>query len=251
MSAASRRNVRGGEEARRKGKIESVDAGNRRGLVYTSPGEGKRALLAVCCGDELEAMLPDMAERLEPMIGKAISPFALASIADVDWDADYSPWPSNELPGRAMAGDADALLKVIEGPLLTAARERLGDVASLGILGYSLGGLFALYAASRADSPFEYAASVSGALWYEGFVEYAADAPFPRLRRAYVSLGRREAKAARGPMGRSAAASETVYGMLSARLGADNVAFEWNNGNHFFEVPQRVAKSVAYLCGLQ
>ena len=231
-----------------KGTVEPVVAAGRRGVLYISPGEGKRALLIACCGGEFEAMLPDIAARLEPAVGKTISPFALASLTDVDWDADYSPWPSNELPGRAMTGGADALLEVIEGPLLEAVRERPGGFDAPGILGYSLGGLFALYAASRPDSPFERAASVSGALWYEGFVDYAAAAPFPRLKRAYVSLGRREAKAARGPMGRSAAASEAVFSLLEARLGADSAAFEWNNGNHFFEVPQRVAKSIAYLC---
>ena len=38
----------------------------------------------------------------------------------------------------------------------------LGNVERAGIIGYSLGGLFALYAASLADAPFECAASVSG-----------------------------------------------------------------------------------------
>ncbi|MBQ8954152.1 MAG: hypothetical protein IJ048_08555, partial [Clostridia bacterium] len=106
------------------------------------------------------------------------------------------------------------------------------------------------YAASRAGAPFEGAASVSGALWYEGFVDYVTKAPFPKLRRAYVSLGLKEAKTSRGAMGRGKAAAEAVYGELAARLGPENAAFEWNNGNHFFEVPQRIAKAIEYLCKL-
>lgn len=233
-----------------KGIVEEMRAGARRGMLYASPGDGPRTLLVACCGDRLEAMLPDMERALAPQIGKAIGPFALTSLTDIDWDADYTPWPSAELPGREMAGRADALLEETQGPLLAAARERLGDAARVGILGYSLGGLFALYAASRPDSPFDCAASVSGALWYEGFAEYAARAPFPRLRRAYVSLGLKEAKTARGPMGRGKAASEAVFRELAARLGPENAAFEWNNGNHFFEVPQRVGKAIAFLCKL-
>ena len=92
-----------------KGKTERLRAAGREGLMYVSPGSGGRVLLAACCGDRLEEMLPDMAGQLEPMIGTALRPFALVSGPDVDWDADYTPWPSSELPGRAMAGRADAL----------------------------------------------------------------------------------------------------------------------------------------------
>lgn len=233
-----------------KGKVETISTANRRGLLYASPGEGARTLLVTCCGDELADMLPDMAATLEPMVSKAISPFALASIPDIDWDRDYTPWPSIELQGRDMAGGADRFIAETQAPLLESAEIALGNVERAGVIGYSLGGLFALYAASLADAPFECAASVSGALWYERFVDYAASAPFPRLKRAYVSLGRKEAKVNRGPMARNAEAIEAIYALLAARLGGDNAAFEWNNGNHFFEVPQRVAKAIAYLCKL-
>ena len=233
-----------------KGSIEELTVGARRGLVYVSPGEGERALLVTCCGDELEAMLPAIEAVLAPKIGRSVRPFALASLPEVDWDADYTPWPSDELNGRHMAGHADALLDETQGPLLEAARVRLGGVAQTGVLGYSLGGLFALYAASREGAPFDCAASVSGALWYEGFVDYAAQAAFPKLTRAYVSLGLKEAKTSRGPMGRGKAAAEAVHSLLAVRLGPENAAFEWNNGNHFFEVPQRVAKAIEYLCKL-
>ena len=161
-----------------KGTCEALRVNGRQGVLYLSPGEGPRSLLVACCGDELEAMLPDLERALAPQLGRVVSPFALASLREVDWDADYTPWPSTELNGREMAGRADALLGATQGPLLSAALDRMGGAARLGILGYSLGGLFALYAASKADSPFDCAASVSGALWYERFADYAAAAPF-------------------------------------------------------------------------
>ncbi|MBR3504676.1 MAG: hypothetical protein IKO07_10625 [Clostridia bacterium] len=233
-----------------KGTCETLRVGGRRGVLYLSPGGGVRALLVACCGDRLEDMLPEIERFLAPRMEADVSPFALASLPDADWDADYTPWPSTELNGREMAGRADALLDATQGPLLSAALDRLGGAARVGILGYSLGGLFALYAASKPDSPFDCAASVSGALWYERFADYAAQAPFPRLMRAYVSLGLKEAKTSRGPMGRNKAASEAIHALLAARLGDENAAFEWNNGNHFFEVPQRIGKAIAYLCKL-
>ena len=51
-------------------------------------------------------------------------------------------------------------------------------------------------------------------------------------------------------MARNQAASEALLALFRARLGGENAAFEWNNGNHFFEVPQRIAKGIAYLCKL-
>ncbi|MBQ8953236.1 MAG: hypothetical protein IJ048_03905, partial [Clostridia bacterium] len=92
-----------------KGRIEELTVGARRGILYASPGEGERALLVACCGDELEDMLPEIEAKLAPKVGKTLRPFALASLPDVDWDADYTPWPSSELSGREMAGHADTL----------------------------------------------------------------------------------------------------------------------------------------------
>ena len=49
---------------------------SRQGILYISPGKGERTLLIACCGDELEAMLPDIERMLMPQIGKTLSPFA-------------------------------------------------------------------------------------------------------------------------------------------------------------------------------
>ena len=53
---------------------------------------------------------------------------------------------------------------------------------------------------------------------------------------------------------RAIAAVATVPLALTQCLGVANaianVGTFTNNGNHFFEVPQRVAKAIAYLCKL-
>ena len=133
-----------------KGKIRPLRAAGREGILYVSPGEGERALLVACCGDEIEGMLPTIAEALEPLIGKTVRPFALSSLPDVDWDADYTPWPCDELPGRAMTGGADALLDYLQGPFLAAAREALPDAAETGIqYGKLCAYLYSAYAVLR------------------------------------------------------------------------------------------------------
>ncbi|MCI5547447.1 MAG: alpha/beta hydrolase-fold protein [Clostridiales bacterium] len=223
--------------------IENVDIAGR--MCGVMAGKRPRTLLLLCCGPEPEELL----EALRPLC-PALDAAALAFPKGVEWDRDYAPWPSDELRGRPIDGGGAALYRETVDALLPALKARFDGVERTGIIGYSLGGLFALYAASQSDSPFDCAASVSGALWYEGFADYAAGAPFPRLSRAYLSLGRREAGHGRGPMGRVDVATQRIAGALSTRLGDENVRFEWNNGGHFFEIPQRLGRAITWLCKL-
>lgn len=223
--------------------IESVDIAGRTCGVTT--GKRPRTLLFLCCGPEPEELL----EALRPRC-PALDTAALVFPKGVEWDRDYAPWPSDELHGRPIGGGGAALYREMVDVLLPAVKARFDGLEHVGVIGYSLGGLFALYAASQSDSPFDSAVSVSGALWYEGFENYAASAPFPRLSRAYLSLGRKEAGHGRGPMGRVSTATERVAGTLSARLGEENVCFEWNNGGHFYEIPQRISRAITWMCKL-
>lgn len=65
------------------------------------------------------------------------------------------------------------------------------------ICGYSLGGLFALYALTHADA-FAACACVSGSVWYEGWTDYLHGLDQDLSGRfAYLSLGTKERRAAR------------------------------------------------------
>ena len=223
--------------------IEYVDmAGTTCGVMA---GEKPRKLLFLCCGPDPEELLGS----LQP-ICPALDRIVLAFPQNVDWDRDYAPWPSEELRGRPIGGGGMALYRSMVDELLPALKARFSEIESIGVVGYSLGGLFALYAASQCDSPFDCAASVSGALWYEDFEDYVASASFRHLSQAYISLGRREAGRGRGPMGRVSVATEHITHHLAECLGDDNVTFEWNNGGHFYEIPQRMNKAIMWLCKL-
>ena len=223
--------------------IEFVDISGRTCGIMA--GRNPRMLLFLCCGPEPQELL----ESLQP-ICPALDETVLVFPQWVEWDRDYAPWPSDELHGRPISGGGAALYREMVDELLPALKIRFSNIEHIGVIGYSLGGLFALYAASRSDSPFDCAASVSGALWYEGFENYAEGASFKSLSRAYLSLGRREAGRGRGPMGRVNTATEQIVQNLTARLGVENVLFEWNNGGHFFEIPQRMGRAITWLCKL-
>lgn len=111
------------------------------------------------------------------------------------------------------------------------------------ILGYSLGGLFALWALCE-TSVFGSGASVSGSLWYPGFTEYFRAHMPRREQRVYLSLGDREPFGGPPVMRTVGARTEEIASLLSGS-GRD-VIFEWNRGGHAKAVENRWKKAVRY-----
>ena len=75
---------------------------------------------------------------------------AVAVITGVDWDADLSPWaaPRAFARGEDFAGNARNYRKELTGKIVPAVEAKLpAPVRTRAIAGYSLAGLFALYAA--------------------------------------------------------------------------------------------------------
>ncbi len=200
----------------------------KRPCVLCLPERAEQPIPLFLChvGPEAEQLFADVF-RVLPKDGPL---FALAAATDVSWDRDYTPWPSDCLPGRTFSGGADAYLDFVEASLAPWAGRTVQSRARYH-LGYSLGGLCALYALTR-DSGCAGAASVSGALWYPGFVRFfqenRPDAP------VYCSLGRAESRTRNPVICTGAQCAQEI----AARPGD---RFEWTNGNHFFEIPQRIA----------
>ena len=94
------------------------------------------------------------------------------SIAIHDWQREMSPWPAAALSkdGESFSGGADVYLENLLSVILPWATERIhGKASFIGIAGYSLAGLFALYALYKTDA-FTRVASMSGSLWFPGIM---------------------------------------------------------------------------------
>ena len=137
-------------------------------------------------------------------------------------------------------------LKLLLDAVIPKTLDRLGTAPRFtGIAGYSLAGLFALYALYRCDA-FGRAASMSGSLWFPGFAEYVAEHGPVRLPdRVYLSLGDREA-ATRNPYLKTVADSTGTVADLFGKQGAE-VIRETNPGNHFRDAALRSAKGIRAL----
>ena len=113
----------------------------------------------------------------------------LAEFGEIDWDRDYSPWEASS-GGRHFSGGAERLIAFL--PDFTAELEkRFGRFGSVYLCGYSLGGLFALYADALWDEPrLCGAASCSGSTWFPGWLEFQR--LHPLRGRIFLSLGGKE-----------------------------------------------------------
>ena len=172
-------------------------------------------------------------------------PFVLVEVSVPQWNDDMTPWPGPALRHGAQpfGGGADAYLDTLSRCIVPKVERMMAFApAWRGIAGYSLAGLFALYAAWTTPL-FDRVASMSGSLWYWGFAEYLRDAaPLSPLRYAYLSLGKEEGKT-KDP---TLAAVDECTQWVKACLGDRGVAvtYESNEGNHFSDPEGRTAKGV-------
>lgn len=120
------------------------------------------------------------------------------TISGLNWEAELSPWAAGDLfkYSEMFTGGADVYLKLLTEEIMPQAESMLpGKIAWRGLAGYSLAGLFTVYALYKTDL-FSRAASMSGSLWYPGFKDFALQSAICKTTQyLYFSLGDKEARA--------------------------------------------------------
>lgn len=163
--------------------------------------------------------------------------FRLIAVKIQDWNRDLSPWEAPAVFGKeAFGGGAEQTL----AELLRLCPEK--DKHCF-IGGYSLAGLFALWAACRTDA-FAGVAAASPSVWFPGFTDYVQEHGL-QCGRVYLSLGDREEKTRNPVMATVGDRIRALSAWLSAR-GTDCV-LEWNPGNHFRDPDLRTARAFAWM----
>ena len=174
--------------------------------------------------------------------------FTLVAISNLDWNHDMAPWdnPAVFKGGEPFTAGADDYLRLlVEEILPRAEKDLIGTPVWRGIVGYSLAGLFALYAICQTEV-FSRVGSISGSLWFPGLKQYIfTHEPKRPPDRIYLSLGDRENKT-RNPILRSVQQNtEEIYDFYRS-LGLDAV-FQLNPGNHYDRAAERTAAGIAWL----
>ena len=172
----------------------------------------------------------------------------LVAVSNLDWNHDMAPWdsPAAFKKGEPFTGGADDCLRpLVEEIIPRAEKELVGPPAWRGIAGYSLAGLFALYAIYQTDV-FSRVGCMSGSLWFPGFKEHIfSHEPKRRPDCIYFSLGDKEAKT-RNPILKTVQENTEEIQTFYQNKGIDTV-FQLNPGNHFVQGIERTIAGIQWL----
>ena len=201
-------------------------------IEYGDPGA--RAVLIQPVGDQDTSYLDSELEMLYKLSGGG---FRLVAFRVDDWNRDLSPWRAPPVFGSE--GFGDGAPATLEGILET----MRDDTKEYYIGGYSLAGLFALWAVYQTGA-FSGVAAASPSMWFPGFTEYMKENAI-RTGSVYLSLGDREEKTRSPVMATVGGRIREARSILTGR-GVDCI-LEWNEGNHFRDADVRTAKGFAWL----
>ena len=179
-------------------------------------------------------------ELKSKLLGEGAPPMWLAAPYNVDWDRDYTPWRADTGNGRVFSGGADEFGKSVF-ELRDCMRRELRFGAAY-IVGYSLGGLAAMYFHTK--TAFDGCGSCSGSAWYPGWPEYLEKNP-PKGK-IYISLGGREKNSSDLLMSTVAEATERTRRICERT--AESVYFRNEPGGHFRDPDGRLSRAIVWLC---
>ena len=172
------------------------------------------------------------------------------------WEENFSPWcaPRVFAKGPNFGDGAQKTFDTLINHVIPRAESELTDPPTYRVLvGYSLAGLFSLWAglSQACITPiptFQRIGAVSGSFWFPGLLDYVdqqLSGGVVGLTHAYLSLGDREA---RTPNPQIMHVRENAE-LLASKLQNAGITstFELNRGNHFQNVEGRMQKALNWL----
>ena len=214
---------------------------NKKITVYPAMAENKPVIYLTTYNDDggevyAELQKPDCPD------------FTLVTISGLNWEAELSPWTAGDLfkYSEMFTGGADVYLKLLTEEIMPQAENMPpGKIAWRGLAGYSLAGLFTVYALYKTDL-FSRAASMSGSLWYPGFKDFALAHNMAKVPEyMYFSLGDKEARARNQYLKTVQQCTEELaahYRSLDI-----NTFYELNPGGHYRDIIKRSAAGIKWL----
>ncbi len=201
-------------------------------IAYGNP-DASTVLLQMVDDHDLEGIESEIAE-IQKLTD---SDFCLIAIKVNDWNRDLSPWKAPAVFGKEdFGGGAEETLQEV----LKYCTDREKHYI---IGGYSLAGLFALWAAYQTDV-FSGVAAASPSVWFQGFTDYMKESTI-HSNIVYLSLGDKEEKARNLIMSTVGVRIREAHELLKSR--GIKTALEWNQGNHFKDADIRTAKAFAWV----
>lgn len=207
---------------------------------YTILGNLKSSTFLMYLVDESN---PEDYEQIYQKISNEYQ-LCMISVSIHDWQGELSPWPASPIFGKHdFAGNAAKFLAELEDFWKWFKDENNIESNQVYLCGYSLAGLFTLWASTHTNI-FQKIAAVSPSVWFLNFVQYMQQNPI-QTREVYMSLGDKEANAKNKVMATVKDCFEAVIQILQKQ----NIplTYEYNPGNHFQDVELRMKKGIQKL----
>lgn len=163
--------------------------------------------------------------------------FCLIAVKVRSWNQDLSPWKAPAVFGNQDFGNGAA-------DFLRNITELCSDPHKTYYLGgYSLAGLFSLWAAYQ-TSLFAGIAAASPSVWFPGFLDYVKAHKF-QSSCVYLSLGDREERTKNSVMAAVGDCIRAYDNWLKEQK--IQCTLEWNKGNHFQDPGLRTARAFSWV----
>lgn len=174
--------------------------------------------------------------------------YTLVAIGGLDWNHDMAPWgiPPISKDDIACTAGADEYLRLMIEEIMPKAESLVqGEVSWRGISGYSLAGLFALYAICQTGI-FSRVACMSASFWFPGFKEYVFSHPIKgSAGHLYFSLGDMESHTENRYLKPVQANTEEIESFYRQK-GLDTT-FVLNPGDHYDNPVKRTAEGILWI----
>ena len=217
-----------------------MQIGNRPCRIY-GEAHAEYLLFQMTGEHELQSMDGEVAA-----IAQSAHHFLFAAIPVESWNDALSPWEAPAVWGKqGFGGKAADTLRFLTEQAIPTLKLQLDLPENVKIIlgGYSLAGLFALWASTQTNQ-FYGVAAASPSVWFPGWMEFERQRPI-QAQRIYLSLGDKEEHTKNAVMAVVGDNIRTLHSQLIAR-GAD-CTFEWNSGGHFKDADLRTARAFRWV----
>ena len=259
----------------------ATQSANHTARKTTISGFSVHVKMSSVAGAPVVYLLGDVADNSPVQVPESVS---LVTVGVNLWEQNFSPWcaPRVFAKGPNFGDGAQKTLDILINQIIPWAESELTEPPAYRVLvGYSLAGLFSLWAgvsqsgtsqqvacscqpdasaaprlsttaASQPDNApiatFQRIGAVSGSFWFPGLLDYVDHQLSVRavgLTHAYLSLGDREARTPNPQIMHVQENAELLANKLEN--AGITLSFELNRGNHFQNVEGRMQKALDWL----
>ena len=219
---------------------QTMQIGNRLCRIY-GEAHAEYLLLQMTGEHELQSMDDEVAA-----IAQSNRKYLFAAIPVESWNDALSPWEALAVWGKqGFGGNAADTLRFLTEQVVPTLKQQFNLPENVKIIlgGYSLAGLFALWASTQTNL-FYGVAAASPSVWFPDWMEFEQQRPI-QTQHVYLSLGDKEEHTKNAVMAVVGNHIRTLHSRLTER-GTD-CTLEWNSGGHFKNADLRTAKAFRWV----